>query len=248
MNLDVEDNRIIIDVGIITDVTVKKSERVRYVKDVYSTEYKTECKYTPIKIYDRGAPMSVNFTLSDSASLSDVGIGAECSVIDCSGIAEMSDVSYDDDGRMTATGKAKFTLLMDKNGEYCCSDVELPFRYSADVGVKGERTVNDLCPSVISCRARIDGERVGIDAEISLCGTLGEMTEISVLDSVSFGDEIVKDRGQFVICYPTSDDSLWSIAKRYGTTVSEIIKNNRISTDAQYDTKESLGGMKYLIV
>ena len=149
---------------------------------------------------------------------------------------------------MTASGKAKFTLLMDKNGEYICSDVEMPFKYSADVGDLGENAVNNLRASVISSRARIDGERVGIDAEITLCGGFYEPEDINMLDGVSFGEEINRGRGEIVMCYPGATDSLWSVAKRYGKNVAAVLVKTKISNEAQYDAKESLDGVNYLIV
>ena len=148
---------------------------------------------------------------------------------------------------MTASGKARFAMLMEKNGEYLISDIEMPFRYCADVGVKSD-AADTLCATVISCRARMDGERVGIDAEISLCGTFCQSKQISVLDEVSFGEELVKPQGEFVLCYPSRTDSLWSVAKRYGVAVSELAKKNKTANDVPYDLRESLDGISYLFV
>ena len=248
MNLDVEENRILIDVGMLTDVTVIKNERVRYVKDVYSTQYNTECQYKSMKLSSNAFAINSNFTLSDSVSLADTGIAAECSVIDCSGVAMIEGVTYNENGRMTANGKARFTLLLDRGGEYVCSDVELPFKYSADAGERGEDSVCALNSSVISSRARIDGERVGIDAEIGIGGHIVDVREIKVLDEVSFGDEIIRGKGEILIYYPSKSDSIWSVAKRYGSTVSELLKKNRISDDAPYDSNQTLSGINYLIV
>lgn len=248
MNLDVEENRILIDIGMLTDVTVIKNERVRYVKDMYSTQYKTECRYKSMKLSSDASSVNANFTLSDSVSLEDVGIASECSVIDCSGVAMIDSVTYNENGRMTANGKARFTLLLDREGEYLCSDVEMPFKYCADVGERGQDTVHALYSSVISSRARIDGERVGVDAEIGIGGYIADVKEIKVLDEVSFGDEITRGRGEIVVCYPSKNDSIWSVAKRYGSTVSELLKKNHISHDAQYDSHQTLSGINYLIV
>ena len=248
MSLDVEENRIIIDVGMLIDATVLKNERVRYVKDVYSTLYKTECRYKPMRLLSNAAAINSNFTLSDSVSLSDAGISAECSVIDCTGVTLLEGVDFDDNGRMTAMGRARFTLLLNRGGEYVCSDVELPFKYSADVGKRAGDATNSLCASVISSRARIDGERVGIDAEISINGHVADITEVQTLEEVSFGEELTRDRGEIVICYPSASDSLWSVAKRYGTTVASIQKKNRIADDRPFDSKLALDGVSYLIV
>ncbi len=249
MNLDVEDNRILIDLGLLVDAEVNKTERVHYVKDVYSTVYSTECRYRPIRLPYNGSVVNANFTLSDSASLSETGISQGSSIVDCSGVALIDGAQYDDSGRMIVTGKARFTLLLNKDGENSCSDVELPFKYTADIPVSDtDKAAIAMTPEVISSRARIDGERVGIDAEISLSGGAYEMKDISVLDSVSFGDEIERSRGEYVICYPSKNDSLWSVAKRYGAPVASLSRNNRITDDYDYDSPESLTGINYLVV
>ncbi|MBE6584374.1 MAG: DUF3794 domain-containing protein [Ruminococcaceae bacterium] len=249
LSLDVEDNRILIDVGMLIDATVNKSERVNYIKDVYSTVYKTDCQYRAIRLPWSSAVLNANFTLSDSVSLADTSISPEGSVLDCSGIATVESVTYDDNGRMTVTGKARFTLLLDKDNEYSSADVELPFKYSVDTAIKnGERTMSTVTPCVISSRARIDGERIGIDAEIGLAGNVLEMKDINVLDGVSFGDKIERSRGEYVICYPTKDDSLWSVAKRYGAPVSSLSQINHISEEHPYDSTDSLEGINYLVV
>lgn len=248
MSMDVEENRILIEVGMLTDVTVIKNERVRYVKDMYSTQYKTDCQYKSMKLSSNASAINANFTLSDSVSLEDAGIAPECSVIDSSGVAMIEGVTYNEDGRMTANGKARFTLLLDRGGEYVCSDVEMPFKYSADVGERGEDTAHALAASVISSRARIDGERVGIDAEIGIGGHIADVKEIQVLDEVSFGDEIEHGHGEILICYPSKSDSIWSVAKRYGSTVSELLRKNHLSDDAAYDSNQTLSGVNYLIV
>ena len=248
MNLDVEDNRILIDLGMMTDVTVHKPERINYVKDVYSTVYKTDCTYKTLGLPGNNAALSSNFTLSDSVSLEEAGISQDCSVIDSWGVAVTDNIQCDADGRMTATGRARFTLLLDRGGEYSCSDIEMPFKYSADTGVCGEDAWGAVTASVVLSRARIDGERVGVDAEISVSGCVFDQSEISMLDSISFGDEIDKARGEYVVCYPSRQDSLWSVAKRYGATVSELARNNRISDGAPFDHTDSLTGVNYLVI
>ncbi len=249
MNLDVEDNRILIDLGLLIDATVNKAERINYVKDVYSTVYATECQYRSIRLPSNSNVISANFTLSDSASLEEAGIAQGNTVVDSSGIAMIESVQYDENGRMTVNGRARFSLLMEKDGEYSSSDMELPFKYTADTSLQNtDGSSASIAPSIISTRARIDGERVGIDAEIALLGSVCELKDISALDGVSFGDEISRVRGEYVICYPSKTDSLWSVAKRYGAPVSSLFKNNRISDEYSYDSPESLTGINYLIV
>ncbi|MBQ4091323.1 MAG: LysM peptidoglycan-binding domain-containing protein, partial [Clostridia bacterium] len=249
MNIDVEESRIAIDLGMLIDVTVQKSERVNYVKDVYSTVYKTEGEYSKLPVEMCGVAMCANFTLSDSMSLEDAGISRGCTVIDSSGVANADEVQYDEGGRMTLSGKAKFTLLAQKEGEYVTYDVELPFRYTSQTPIKSsERIMGEPQPYVVFSRHRIDGERIGIDAEIYVSGCMSQTGDICVLDKVNFGDEIEKTSGGYVVCYPSRSDSLWSVAKRYGKAVSDIADRNGIANEYAYDNVQSLEGNSYLII
>ena len=69
-----------------------------------------------------------------------------------------------------------------------------------------------------------------------------------MLDSVSFGEESERSRGEYVVCYPSPSDNLWSVAKRYGTTVATLIATNKLTPTATPDGKETLAGVHYLIV
>ena len=91
-------------------------------------------------------------------------------------------------------------------------------------------------------------ERIGIDAEIACAVEAWESTEARVLSSVSFGQATTAEKGSFVVCYPSSSDSLWSVAKRYGTALSGIRAANGLDNDVPADCYESIEGHKYLIV
>ena len=38
-------------------------------------------------------------------------------------------------------------------------------------------------------------------------------------------------KASIVICYPSDDDDLWSVSKRYGTTEGEIMKVNALTSE-----------------
>ena len=138
---------------------------------------------------------------------------------------------------------------MRRDGEYSCADVELPFRYVCTTGIGSvDESKASYEPSVISSRARIDGERIGVDAEIGVSGGAWSMGQLRMLDGISFGEEFERSGGEYVICYPAHNDTLWSVAKRYGATVNQLMRNNKLPTDKSADSESSLDGVKYLIV
>lgn len=245
MNITVDEGRIGIDVGVIVKAEACRNEDVTYIKDMYSVARKTENRYKDVAVPTINQPISGNFTLSDSLPLVECGIAENAKIIDVIGNASVDEYSFEG-GRCTASGKAKFSLLTDRDGEYSVSDVELPFSYRAPVN--GEFDSASCNAEIISARARVDGERVGIDAEISVSGMAMKHCIEKMLADVGFGEETARERGEYVICYPTGDDSLWSVAKKYGAMPEKLIETNGLQNDVPLDSAESLKGMNYVIV
>ena len=140
--------------------------------------------------------------------------------------------------------------MLENDGEYSSAVIELPFRYetkapdsfagvSADALFSGE---------VVSARARVDGERIGIDSEISMSGCSFEMAQTKILDRVSFGEEIGRSVGEYTVCYPEKSESLWSVAKRYGVPIDALISGNKLPSDVELDGDSSLAGVKYVMI
>ena len=248
MSINVEDGRISIDAGIMLELSLCKTDSVTYVKDIYSTERETSCEYRDIPFLRDGRALNSNFTQSDSMTLEDAGLSPEHKLIDIEGHAHAESATLDG-GRWIFTGKTRFSLLCEKDGEYMCSEIEMPYRYT----VESKQSESDdayasATAEVINARARLDGERIGVDAEVTVCCVISSKDEARMLDNASFGEEKEKSRGEYVVCYPSREDSLWSVAKRYSTTVHALSHANKLTPTDTPDSKETLHGTRYLII
>ena len=190
-----------------------------------------------------------NFTLSDSMSLDEAGISPECCVIDVAGIVCPESYSFDG-GRCIVNGRARYDVLLERHGEYSSQNIEFPFRYETVApGHMADAVADALFEGeIVSARARVDGERIGIDSEISMNGCAFATAQTKLLDSVSFGDEICRRVGEYTVCYPSKSDSLWSVAKRYARPIDAIISVNKIASDGDHDSRDSLDKVKYLML
>ena len=52
----------------------------------------------------------------------------------------------------------------------------------------------------------------------------------------------------YTVCYPSKDDTLWSVAKRYHTPVSLLSAKNTLAPAPAADTPASLAGVRFLMV
>lgn len=248
MNVSVEDGRIGIDVGVMLEMSVCKNETVTYVKDAYSTTRETECTYRTVPYLDGGRAFNSNFTQSDSMTLEEAGLSPEHKIIDISGYTYPCVATLDGD-KWIFTGKTKFALLTEKDGEYSSSEIEMPYRYAIDSKhCESDNSYANATAEIISARARLDGERIGVDAEVMMRCIISQKQSAKMLDNVSFGEESDKRCGEYVVCYPTKTDNLWSVAKRYGTTTAALVATNKLTVTNAPDSIDTLSGVHYLIV
>lgn len=246
MSINVEEGRIGIEAGIMLEASVSKKEERKYVKDIYSTLNKTECTYTDLPVLTDGRAFNANFTQSDSMTLEEAGLTPEHKILDVMGCAYPDSASMDA-GRWIFGGKSKFALLVEKDGEYSVCEIELPYKYSTEAR-NSENAYACTSADIISARARLDGERVGVDAEIMLRCITSDRDTVKMLNSVSFGDVRERSGGDCIVFYPSSTDSIWDVAKKYSTTVAELVETNKLTVSQSPDDTGTLDGIKYLII
>ena len=254
ITVQMEDGRLHLEVGVMTEVRAQQNEAVTCVSDLYSTRREGVNRYAVYPAELGLKALNGNFTLSDSLPLSEAGIDPAAKVVDVTAVASPEELTaIPDKGRCLLTGKCRCHLLLQKEEEYAAAEVELPFRYEFDdVNLpRGDEAVTpafDGSMTVVNCRARMDGERVGIDAELAVSLRTHVPAPFTALTDVGFGSEVVRRRGEYVICFPAPTDTVWSVAKRYHAPMAGLTAANNLPAGIKADGKESLEGIQYLIV
>ena len=254
LSVETEDGHLHTELRIVLEVLSQKNQKVSYVKDLYSVKKSTNCTYTSYPVQRALDCFNGNFTFSDTLSLSDVGIPATAKILDVTGTVYPDTLTADPEReRCILAGRCRFHILMQKEGEYAFTEVELPFRYEKETAldinaVQGAEIPHDGQAQAIICRARMDGERLGLDAEISVALRTMAEASLTAVSAVDEGADITRGRGEYVICFPAADDSLWSVAKRYHAPMAALSAANGISPSESPQAPETLNGIRYLIV
>lgn len=249
LSVQVEEGRIHTDLSLVVQVTAQRNETVTYTGDLYSTRTAEECRFADCPAAYALHAVQGNLTLSDSLPLTEAGVDPSAQVVDILASAQPEAVSCSR-GRGVLTGDCHFQLLLYRGGDWNTAEVTLPFRYEFElpVGTDPQSPTFDGCVTVLGSRARMDGERLGLDAELSVALRLTDGRSLQILSGVSFGEEIARTRGEYRICFPAPGDTLWSVAKRYHAPLTALAAANDLPPSASLSDSEELSGIRYLIV
>jgi hypothetical protein len=151
-------------------------------------------------------------------------------------------------GRLYWNGKCRYQVIVQGEDEIGLREFEVPFRYEAEVGTPASPTDHDTAVEMISCRARMDGERIGVDAELAVASAVRGEEKVRVVSQVCFGNPVAKNSSAYTVCYPAREDTLWSVAKRYCRPVEQLSEQNGLSGAFAADSAQSLDGVDFLLV
>ncbi len=247
LSISVEDSKILCEGAIVLEAFAQRNNTVSYVKDLYSTERKCQSEVRPVSFQKALKAACRNFTHSAAIDLDKTNISTKASVVDASVRTYVGSVDYNEKGRLCITGKNKYHIISSSDGEYYGHEAEHPFKYETD-GVQGEICAYDVsCESSVT-RTRIEPDKLSVDTEMCFSILLHGDSEVDCLSRAEFSDAREKNSNSCRACFPSRDDTLWSVGKRYGVAISELSAKNTLPGSPSADSQESLLGVKYLIV
>ncbi len=247
LHATVEDGRANCEVTVHLQARAMRNETLCYVKDVYSTELTSESRYVEQILPQAIRCANGNFSLNATLTPEESGLRAGGRVLDVALIPTVTGVECQR-GRAILSGRCRCHLLLSDGEESYAQEAELPFRYEID-GVEGCAEEYEAVVDPLSCRARADGDRIAVDAEMAVCLSVRGSASTRMLSEVRFGEAVERDStAVYTVCYPTPADSLWSISKKYHRAVASVADQNSLPGAAAADSPDSLAGVSYLLV
>ncbi len=252
LSAEMEEGHLHLDLTLLPHVRAHLMESVPYIKDLYSTTYRTTTRARTYPTESAGSILNGNFTLSDSLPLADTDIDPAARIVDVTATATPEELRTDPArGRCILTGACHACLLLSRDGEYSAAHLDLPFRYEFESANADEESMDfEGAVDVWNCRARTDGERIALDAELAVSLRTHTASPLTVLTEATVDptDPITPRRGEYIICFPAPGDTLWSVAKQYRVPVTSLATGNGLTPATGADTPDSLGDAGYLII
>ena len=250
VSVTVEEGRILCDVAVVLEGRAQRDRTISYVRDAYTLDTKCESRTDSLTLPKSRSCICANFSVGSTLTAEEAGLRTGVNVIDAQ-LMPLTMELVQEHGKDILMGRCRVHLtLSDDAGELSSQEVEIPYRYETDAK-EGARADFLVHLSPISCRARADGERLGIDGEIAVSIITRAEEKIRYLSACSIGDKCKKPEGECTVCFPSPSDTLWSVAKKYHKPLAHLTNINTLPPQAQAaaaDSKASLAGVNYLLV
>ena len=204
--------------------------------DAYSTEYVTEVRRTETDILSPLCCCTGEVSITGEGKRSG-SREADAYIVDAAAFPDFEKAECRD-GKLVFSGNCVFKVYVASGGEVECEEFSLPLKY--ETAAKGDAAPSECVwrahPSVEDVKARLDGERINVAADMSVFAEAVRKEKREPVTEAVLGDRR-EDRGQecIRICYPRQGETVWEVAKRCGASLSELERINRISGDGVCD-------------
>lgn len=247
VNVSVEDGRLLCEAAISLEAEAYHRESVAFTRDIYSTGGAAEVTCCERRVWLPVRVTNGNFSQSGVFDAAEVGLPPSARIVDVTGTAAADSISAER-GRCVVTGEVCYSVVYRDGEQYGSVELCQPLRYETDLpGTAADAVLDGSATlTVMSCRARMDGERVAVDCEIGVALAAGQQDRIKMLEHARFGAPGAP-RGDCIVCYPDSSDTLWSVARRYLADADDIAAANSLEVRSP-DASDSLRGVSFIII
>ena len=232
------------------------SRESRVTVDAYDRTVATDCKYRTMH-YRR--PVAALTALTE---VSGEGLREPCEATDLrevffsAAVVRPAEVTVGADG-VHISGEIQYTGVGSSTAEEGASPFVTPkltFPFTAVVPVQTalpQGAVADAEVRVVSVSAGVDAARLYVKCELQVCAQISVEENTTVLSSVECHPEQTYPHTSSVItvCYPEAGDTLWSLAKKYHSSMEKIAVDNALTTEtAAGGEADSLQGVERLLI
>ncbi len=205
--------------------------------DSYSTVKEVQNSHERTTVYSNGDKITGGFSVNESLMLDDAGFSANEKIISyscCPAMELMGEPGKK--GKLNFEGECEFSLLVQKaDGSVYPVTFKLPIKYESDRPAPQTGSYEGKCSARASnVRLRTDNEKVYTDFEISFCSVIIQKEDMELLESIRLLPSAVTEqrpRSVITLCYPSSGDDEWCVAKKYRITREALSYSNSMNQE-----------------
>lgn len=238
--LNNEENQLFFDLTVEFDGASYENIEEYVTKDCYSTKWDTEANYKTIDTYALVKSQNSTFTVSENVKRKN---SDEVEIVDIIAVP-MFEKAEQKGLKSVMIGKLDVNVICkkqnDEENEYVCENYEIPLKYETEMKNCTQDCFQRCNFTLGKINGKYDSEKFQVTTEVFVTYEIMGKTKNTVLDTAILkkDKEIKNDLSCVRVFFPTEDDSLWEIAKKYHTTVDKILKQNDLDSNHEFYKKK----------
>lgn len=207
------------------------NEETEITTDMYSTEYESTCEEESLSYETALCAKSFNFSTDGNAEREDADFDR---IVMTTATANIEKTEKQGNKLLFCGTANVCAVLTNGEGIYLSRNFTLPLRAETEAPRTACAFSAEAEANVLSAISRLDGDRIQTNLEVLISYTLLEQhTEPRIRQISVYKDRPARSEKSpsLTLCYPAFEDTLWDVAKKYSTTVPELMSANGISAE-----------------
>lgn len=232
---DYDGEQRVLGLDMVLDFAMKiyEEETIEMISDAYGVGCKLALEQKDMSMKKLLLRMTGKNKLSGRMKLKE-DLGQVLQILHCEGKAVVDHQEITKEGLLLQGGVDVQVLFVSGRDDtpYSCMRQNIPFSYVLDVPGLKEKDNYTLHTSLEQLQAlAIGGGELDIKGLLCFAVTAFEVMEMQVITDMKPEMADMKDmesRPSMVLCIPSREDTLWTIGKRYGVKLSQIVEVNQV--------------------
>ena len=217
-----------ISLGIDASVTMWEGKELLVISDAYSVEANIDLKKSSLVFLTYPDELHSPFVFDGSFSVSGEGVAEIC---DSTGTVSVASVKVEN-GELQINGSLSVALIIkDASGSLSSASKIFDYQYKCKADFEIADIVCEPCVTLVSLDCTVkDNSSVDVRAQLNIDGSVFGKMLIDCVSDISESDTpVCRKNNAITVYFPQSEnESLWSIARRYNTTVNAIARENSL--------------------
>lgn len=144
-------------------------------------------------------------------------------------------------GKLYVSGRANLYLLGENSEGNLDSAVGVfSFKLPLNLPLAQKERYSSFC-DIGSCVGRIENGEIKLSCEMKVSCVVTKKAEVLYVTALEEGAQTQERKGNFTVYYPNKNDTVWTVAKRYGVSPEKIREDNSV-------LGESLSGKRIIVI
>lgn len=224
---NVEEHSVYVEAEIEVNCCVYENRQVDIIQDLYSPTIDLECKQKNIKIMQNKRLIRQTCNIRKQENIEDIGRGKIYDVE----VRPTIISSQVTNGRVSYEGEINLNFMyQSKEGIGISSkNIVEPFSFNiADDQVTSTTNVETSIEVAMQDFIVMPDESIDMKIDLEFNLRVSNMENMNVINEIDECENRNREKYSIVIYYTKPGDTLWNIAKKFGSTVDEIVRVNNI--------------------